>query len=55
MQRALPRRPFEKARNTLVLYRAQRFGERRFVRIKRLLPNGRAAVAGDDFKGPFGS
>jgi hypothetical protein len=54
MQRALPRRTLEKARNTLVLYRAQRLGERRLVRRKQVVPDGRTSVAGDDFEIPVG-
>jgi hypothetical protein len=54
MQPALHRHRFEKARNTLVFYRAQTFGEGRLVRIERFFPDGREAVAGDNFERPIG-
>ena len=54
MQPPIIRHPFEKTLDAFVFYRAQSFSERGLVRIKRLLPHGRAAIAGDDFKGPFG-
>jgi hypothetical protein len=54
LQRALLRHTFEKALNAFVFDRAQSLGQRRLLRLERLLPEGRTSVAGDDLKRPIG-